>query len=287
MNYDTLYQPGRHYIWPFHEFVPFTKTVQFLNLNLEVYTKDDGSGNQGGVAGTPLDLQIGIQYLLIQSQVIPLFQKYNLVRWLLWAKTPTLMKLKCGIQGYGSVLKNLAIETIKNNATLFSADEYLTARRTIEARFLQVVTAELRDVGLVELEALQLKQVIFPASFYRRKLDAGIQEQRNLIEEFNQNSTVIREKTRNEVVFIGNDATQKLKAFEAQGSLIVQQGKNNATRIRGAADVQGLEFLSTALGISNQTQLLSLGYLVNLKEHSSVKAFINFHELGDMKQLTP
>ena len=80
MNYDTLYQPGRHYIWPLHEFVPFTKTVQFLNLDLEVYTKDDGSGNAGGVAGTPLDLRIGIQYLLIEAQVVPLFQKYNLVR---------------------------------------------------------------------------------------------------------------------------------------------------------------------------------------------------------------
>ena len=184
------------------------------------------------------------------------------------------------------MLKNLAIETIKNNATLFSADEYLTMRRTIEARFLEVVTNELRDVGLVQVEALQLKEVTFPSSFYRRKLDAGIQAQKNLIEEFKQNSTVIREKTRNEVVFIGNDATQQFKAFKAQGTLIVQQGKNNATRIRGEADVEGLKVLSTALGITNQTQLLSLSYLVNIKQHSSVAAFVNFDNLGDKKQTT-
>ena len=61
-------------------------------------------------------------------------------------------------------MKNIAISAIKNNATLFSSDDFIKSRRVVEA-FRDAWANRLREANC-KLVGLQMRHISFPATFW-------------------------------------------------------------------------------------------------------------------------
>ena len=118
---DTTYigGDGRKNIGVNGIFVVYPSTVQNMYLpdqNVWSLATDED-------AGTLLDIDVSFQYQLIPERLGDLYEKVSLE--------------------YEAFITNLAITAIKNEATLYSADDYLARRKEIENALLRAVRTSL------------------------------------------------------------------------------------------------------------------------------------------------
>jgi regulator of protease activity HflC (stomatin/prohibitin superfamily) len=117
IDQTKVFDQGRYMVGFWNEFVTFPATVIDLQLKeLQVF-----SSSEGDDAGTTLNIDVGVQYVLNPDRLSDLFDIG-------------------GQTGFITQIEAEAIETIKNAAPEFSADEYLTERRDIEAIFKERLT---------------------------------------------------------------------------------------------------------------------------------------------------
>lgn len=272
INQEVVYEEGVHYLL-FSEMVKFPAQVIDADLyDLSVFSKAEDVNNDDdeGVAGTSLVIDVAIQYQLQPEGLSDIFDIG-------------------GTDGYVSQIVAVATDAIKNNATTFSADEYLTHRRIIEKTFTKLVSDELADkFAGTELLNLNLLSVDFPFTFYQRKLQVGIQNLNNQIQEFNRETEVIRDQTLRNVTVIENDAQEIVNVANTEAELIQKRASNEALNITGQAAEESIRLLADELEVTSQKDFLSLHYLVNmLDKPGQQRKFVNFGDLNAFTNTQP
>lgn len=248
---DKVFGPGNHLIGPDYSFITFPNTAQTMEfVDLSVWTKSSDTD-----AGTAMLLDLSFQYVLKQDSLVDL---YELVA-----------------TNYESLIRNVALNTIKNNATSFSADHWVQSRRMIQDELRNSVGSALKSAhaGCV---LLQLRKVQFPPSFVARRLDAAIQVQRNAEEAYKQTATITRSETGALVLEVENEALLVERNAEAQASLIAARAANLAKDYEQRSRSEGLALVTEAVGITEQAEVVSLDYLVRLKDTEGATTYVGF-----------
>ena len=120
-----------------------------------------------------MDLNVYFQYQLKVKELAKLYEQTDL--------------------NYRSYIKNIAIDAIKNEAPLYSADQFLQERMQIEEKLKATLTSKLNDF-YVDVVGMQLRQIEFPYEFYRNKLNAAVQDERNSEENYRKEANITRGK---------------------------------------------------------------------------------------------
>lgn len=263
IDQTEVYTQGRYFVGFTNSFVTFPATVINLNLqDLEVF-----SSNEGDDAGTTLEIDVSVQYVLDPERLSDLFDIG-------------------GETGFTTQIQAEAIETLKNAAPQFNADAYLTDRAAIETNFKTLLQERIAlNFANTQVVNVQLLRVPFPASFYQRKLDVGLQALKNEIENFTRETVQVRDETAKKVLLIENDAREIVEKADSQAGLIVARAENEFERVIGSANEVAMNRLAEALDITPdsptyQADFLSLNYLIQLLNNQGTqKKFVNFGQL--------
>jgi regulator of protease activity HflC (stomatin/prohibitin superfamily) len=253
---EDVFKSGRYMLGPDFQFVTYPSTIvnDFLD-DVEAWTKVI-TGVHAGVAVT---LDIGFQYRLIPDELPELYSKVGL--------------------SFKQLVRNLAIRTLKTNATLYTADEFIMNRRYVEQMFFDALNVDLRMKANVQLDKLQMREVRFPQNFMDRKQASAIQKLKNDEENYLKISKVSRTETARQVKYKTNDALEIQENAKAQADLIRKKAKNEAARIIERSRADGLEILAKAINITDEKELLSLDYLFSLMDKGT-ELYVNFDDVS-------
>lgn len=300
---DRVYTTGRYSLGPDVEFVKFPASAQTVEFRqMSVWTKSSSTD-----AGTAMYVDATFQYQLRPDELSDLYAKVAM--------------------NFDNLIQNRAYNLIKNNATLFSADEWTTDRREIQDALQAGLNAAL-DGAHADCLLLQIRKVAFPPTYVSRKLAAAIQIQSNAEEEYRQTSQLIRSQTAFLVKRVENDASvvsstaeaaAKLRLIKAeqavqalrneaevytqtatltraqtafdvaeisnQAKLVTQTAAAEAHKLRAlatnaanartdAARAEGLKHVATQVGLTEQSEIMSLDYIVKLVESEGGESFV-------------
>ena len=168
-----------------------------------------------------------------------------------------------------------SLQAIKNNATQFSADDFLKNRENIEKGFLNGLTDALKDANAVAI-GVQLRRVEFPQKYVQRMLSAAVQELNNDAENYKKKAALIRETTITMQKYIENDAYKVQENAKAAGKLHKERAENDAIKLRQTARSIGLDKIRKRLKIVSQKHFVSLDYLITLADAKGFKSFVDF-----------
>lgn len=257
---SQIYEPGNHFLGPDYFFLPFPKSAQHFTLDdLSIWSL---SNAETGDAGVALHIDVSFQYQLRPESVPELFRDVGVA--------------------YEGPIRNYAIEALKTNATLWSADAYLQNRTDVEAALHNAVEVAINR-GHADMVDFQLRAVDFPAtgsnSFVQNKLKAAIQRENNEQEEFHQEAVLTRSMYQTEKEVKENSARQVREEAAARAVLIGAQATNQAAKTVELARNQGLNLMYTELGLTTPAQKASLDYLLTLSSSNEGKnIFIDFDQ---------
>jgi len=257
---SEVYEPGVYFLGPLHVFATYLATTRNVNMRvLNVF-----SSSEGDDAGTTLDIDVHFKYQVIAERLESLYAKVGLEP--------------------DEFVQNIVINTIKNSAVSFSADDYLTKRRLVESELLKDLRNATLQAADVNLSSFQVLQVHFPSTFYGRKLDAALQIQENLIEDYRKNSTLIRGETSVQVEKIENEASLIRSAATNEATLLRKQASLKALELTEEAKRDGLASLAGQLGITDSASFLQLDYQLKVLQGGARK-YVNFGNLPEAKSL--
>ncbi len=265
---DEVYEPGLHYVGQLKTFATFPKTKQILRLNeLSCWSKAQSGegGDDNDAAGVALLIDMDLLYQLRKDRLEQMFRQYGF-----------------DPEAY---VKSIATEEVKNNAVLFTADQFLEERQTIESQIFNAVKAKVLETAHVEVVALRLQTVEFPAQFYERKLMAAIQNQLNMIEDYQQESNLVRYNTTVLEAEVYNQASKIQRDADSQSRLIRDKASINATKILEDARRESFYDLVDSLQFTSEAHIARLDYMLKLEQKVGSTKYINFNRLPDAKQI--
>ena len=256
---ETVYTSGRYWLGLNGVFVKYpASAVDEMLVDLSAWTRaTEGGANSD--AGTAVLIDISFQYQLIASQLPDLYSKVG-----------------TEFQGY---IKNVAISTVKNNATLFSSDDFIKSRKVVEGAFRDALAVALEKEANVKLLQVQMRDIEFPSSFMQRKLASSVQELKNQAEEYRKTSRVSRVNTTRLAKAVENDAYEIQEQAIADAGLLTSKAANEAKRLTERSRSDGLKVVTDAVGISTVKQIVSLDYMLNLMDKSPGETYVNFDSI--------
>jgi len=243
---------GRHWTGPMNTFVvyPASMVDEYLR-GLEAWTQATVNVN----AGTSVTIDVGFQYKLIPEELDQLYDKV-------------------GVE-FKEYIKNIAINTLKNNATRFSSDEFIQQRRNVESAFKQALAGAFREKANAKLINFQLRNIGFPKSFMDRKLAGAIQNLKNDAESYRKQATLTRAETTKLVLLINNEGRRIKEEAKAVATFTEAKARNEADRLTQNSRHEGLKILRDALNITEQKHILSLDYLFGMIGNKA-DIYVNF-----------
>ena len=176
-------------------------------------------------------------------------------------------------------MKNIAISAIKNNATLFSSDDFIKSRRVVERAFRDALSESLEKEANCKLVGLQMRHISFPATFMDRKLQASVQELQNQAEEYRKTSSISRVETTRQAKEIENDAFEIQETARAQAKLVKEKAANEAKRLEEASRSNGLKLVTDATSITSTAHIVSLDYMISLMNNAQSETYVNFDSI--------
>lgn len=257
---DKTYTSGRYFLGPDNTFVVYPASIvsDFLR-NLEAWTRATvNQEGEKGDAGTSLVLDIGYQYTLLPDQLDQLYDKVGLE--------------------FKGFVKNIALSAIKNNATIFSSDEFIMDRRNVEKHLRNAVSEAFLQKANVKLQNFQLRNVKFPDSFMDRKLAGAIQELKNDAETYRKEARLTRAETKRLVQLTKNKGYLTREKAKAEAVFIKEKSLNQAASLKQSARHKGLKLLAKALNITKQKEIISLDYLFSML-NGKTELYIDFDNI--------
>ncbi len=127
----------------------------------------------------------------------------------------------------------------------------------------------------VEVLYFQLRYVTLPDVVVQKLLDIGIQNQTNIMEQFVQESTVIRQETQTLANNILANATVVTEIATAEAAYIQNGASAEAFKIVQLAKQQGYSTLFQTLGLNTPELQLAFLYVTALQENSGVNYLVD------------
>lgn len=246
---EEVFEMGSYCWGPDYTITKFPKSVTNMDLiGVSVWTKASAES-----AGTTVTIAVSFQYKLIPDKLPDLYAQTGL--------------------NFEPLVRNLALEKVKNGAVEFSSDQYLEQRRSIEARFRVLVEEALADV-FMNVVGFQLREINFPEAFRFHRLNAAIQIERNAAETYRLQTTVTRGETARMVTVLRNSKDYIVRDGQAQATLIAANAKHFSTRLYENLRTDAIGNFCDALGITANEHKLSIDFMFNVLADASSRVFM-------------
>ena len=154
-------------------------------------------------------------------------------------------------------------------------------RRTmVEEALFHNVNEALQTEAHSELVHVQLRRVDFPTSFVNRKLVAAVQRLQNSAEGFRREGAMEREVTNTEAVIILNSAEEVEQKARAEAIIVTMRAENKAIVLAERARMEGLQLVTSTLGVQESKHLVSLDYIIKFMDgNPETQTYVDFKEV--------
>jgi hypothetical protein len=173
-----------------------------------------------------------------------------------------------GTTGYNDQVTKLVIGDIKNNAPMFTVDEYLNNRFYVQDQLEDIIRVTLAENNIILDEGMFLMlSMQFPDRVLSKYLQTAVQAQQSITAQYEQEQTIIQQETNYMINLYLNNATyiQQTTAAQVQNVLVTANatGYNLIQEAEGA----GLQYFLTQIPVtdSNDIKLIveTMAYLRN------------------------
>lgn len=246
---EEVFEIGAYFWGPDYTVTKFPKSVITMELNgVSVWTKASSES-----AGTTVTIDVSFQYKIIPEKLPDLYAKTGL--------------------NFVPLVRNLALEKVKNGAVEFSSDQYLEQRRNVESRFRELVEEALNEHFML-IVGFQLREINFPDQFRFHRLNAAIQIERNSAETYRLQTTVTRGETGRLVTVLRNTKDYIVRDGQAQATLIAANAKHYSTRLYENLRTDAIRDFCDALGITANRHKLSIDFMFGVLADASSRVFM-------------
>lgn len=148
-------------------------------------------------------------------------------------------------------------EIVKNTASNFSIEDYLIQPATVGKTYSYAITTELKKIGVVTPPlSLHLRQFYIPDDIYNRYINAAIQTEISLTNQYQYNAELIRIETNTLVETIKANTTLTTRQTTAMVQNLKSEASATAAKILQDAEGTGLNKLFSTLGILGDPALI-------------------------------
>ncbi|XP_019613638.1 PREDICTED: uncharacterized protein LOC109461694 isoform X3 [Branchiostoma belcheri] len=279
VNTKVVYGPGRHVIGPDFEFKLFPRGAHMVRLNdLAIFTSDL----------LEVIINCSFQHFLRKDEVGLLHDKFDL--------------------DYEPVLYRVAYSTIKETATLYSTENFMSSRPEIEAAFLQALRDRLQgdcctgdnstqpafcrpppdcDMGYhTDVRYFQLLSVTLPAQIVELSMTALTLQIDAEKEQFIQDNRVTRKVTEAMRQSILNQADQIRANGTARAGLVLSRAYAQSNQTTEMSHINGLQLMYENLNITEEEEKASLHWIRTLEKHPRLYTGISFQDFVRITQRT-
>ena len=241
----NIKENGLYFIGIGHSFIKFPKTVQTIEFS------NSKTANQGPIRsrtsdGLEVTLEISFQYILQKDQIYTLYTKYG--------------------KNYNYIFQNIAIHTLTEEATKYTAYNFFMDRGKIKDDFQYELDNIFQKLCYSTIQFLQLRSVDLPTLF-----EASIQESEVKKQDI--------EKAKAEQNKILIEVDTQIKAAEYQKNVIINiaEGEAEAIYKQNQADVESLiKMQETQVGVYKALKdslQLNNEKLLNLMKSKLIKGY--------------
>ena len=236
---------GLYFIGIGHSFIKFPKTVQTIEFS-NTKTANQGPIQSRTSDGLEVTLEISFQYILNKDQIYKLYTKYG--------------------KNYNYIFQNIAIHTLTEEATKYTAYNFFMDRGKIKDDFQYELNEVFENLCYSSIQFLQLRSVDLPNLF-----EASIQESEV------KKQDIQKAKAEQNKIMIEVDT--QIKSAEFQKNVIINKAEGEAEAIykQNKADVESLmKMQETQVGVYKtlkDTLNLSNEKLLNLMKSKLIKGF--------------
>jgi len=160
---------------------------------------------------------------------------------------------------YDDRINKMAQSILKDQAIMYTSDQYIRERERITDGFASVLKQNLESTMniTINLDMVVLLEINFPASLVSKNMEATLEIQNNILQQNQQNVDVIRATTDVMVAQTLVQANFTISNAQIQGNKTLQDSLALSTQVELNAHARGLEYAIQTLKLNGtQTDLL-------------------------------
>lgn len=247
MDYDHVYDNGNYYLGLNYEMIKFPRSFQFETFSgndLRVFSKE----------GLEFGVQCTFQWRILPEAIPDIYKQFRVT--------------------YRPQVLNRVIATIKNTATQYTTDDFVTKRAEIDNAITLAIGDAIDDLGFnIPADKFQFAKPILPDNVRARFLQTQIQLVKNDEQSLRQQQSLVLQETNVIVAQINSNATRTLTEANSTSTLILSQAKADAFRIIGNAEQAGLNSLFEGMNITDAYTRSLLMKIINIEDNRDVNLY--------------
>jgi len=229
-----VYDPGRHLIGPFNNFLIFPASVQTIEFTSETRIKPQGLRFDPLMAqdssGLPVTLHVSVQYKLVKEDIGKLYSEYN--------------------TAYDTQLVNTIRKQITQTSTKFEVNQIWEKRDHFQRTMHSMIDAEIRTKCFATCWGVQIWDFQIPNKVDTTLVNRQLQQQMKAINQAVQIANVTRSQTDIFAAQYAREVKVTLAQANAAYTVITKQAQANATQQRIGAEADVMVKLKQGLGLS-------------------------------------
>lgn len=251
VNYDHVYGNGYYWLGLNKALIEFPATFQFIRFGTdEGETPLSVFSNEG--LEFFLDCNVGVR---MRKEAVPSIHKAFRL-------------------GYMDQVKNLVVAAIKNTATLFSTDDFITRRNVTDLAIASAVQAAVGTIGFdMPLENFQLRRPQMPESVVLKYRQALVQLINNGAQTFVQQKAMVEQQTNVLEQQILANASRVAIQSNATASRLITEARAYAQNRLLIAEQQGLAELFAGMNVTDPTIKRVLQTLISVELNPTIRVF--------------
>ena len=266
VDITNVYTYGRYFVGPDHKFIKYQADSHYEMFDgLSVFS---AAGSNESI-GLEFLVDADLTYFLIEDEIGVLHTQLS--------------------KNYRDVIIARAKDAIKNEAIHVTFNEYFQERKKVERTFKTAVERRWKEPPSLHctLDQFHLGRVQIPDSVATKQLESRVQNERNDMETFLQRAQVEREMTAVEVNTIDLEREKVLRTARAEASLIFNNAKAEAERIKAQAYTNGTKMLLTAADITSQEHKAAFTYIHSLRNRENLHMDISYLSADNVLRTQP
>lgn len=245
-----VYTEGRYFLTLDNSLVYFPSTYKEITFTSKTFAEN----------GLEFDCYITFYYRLPRENVGSIYNSYS--------------------TAYNTRVINNAKQIIKNVASTFSVENFLSNRTYIENTMATSLEPYLYTTIQVEAPAAYFKivNIVFPTTLTAKSLETAIALQNNQIQEYEQQVNVINADTNRLKAEIDAETSRTLEYANNQASQIITNSQSESAKILSITRSEGINQVCNAIGIINPSDINRLTNVFAVMDNVG-----NYTMLNDIK----
>ena len=263
IDYKHTYEYGRYFWGVGHTTETIPRILQLVEYKTELLAFT--------TSGLEFMIECSFHYRIPRNGVTTLFRLYH--------------------QSYSNQIRSVALRALKNVATEYSLDEYITKRKIIHLAMYNELVIDLStlcgDIKCIEIphpQHFQLRKVVVPTSIHNTWLLSVIRIEENIAQQNIQTKILVEKETERLESIISANITLINIARDNEIALLIQSAKAEEFRIINTAKGDGKKILIDAIGLIDKNdieKLLDIMLVLDSKDTDLKKIYRNYNIFND------